>query len=373
MNTELIAFIIIIAFATVAAIQLFYYFFIYGKILFIKNKLVETKSKEPVSIVICARNEQENLEKYLPKILEQDYPDFEVVVVNDCSADETEDVLKRLSLKYKHLRYTYIKEDEKFTHGKKLALTVGIKSAKHEWLLLTDADCFPEGKDWLAGMASHFKDNVSIVLGYGGFTRRKGLLNRLIRFDAMFIALQYFTFALFGSPYMGVGRNLAYRKSLFFQNKGFASHARLSSGDDDLFINEVGKSGNVTVETGKNAVTRSEPKITFSQWVEQKSRHFTTFGRYKMKHKILLGTEVISRVLFYFLFVASIVLKLYLIIALSIFGARLIIQYIVYKNTAKRLGEKKLLLTSLLFDIFLPFFNFGIYLSNKFRPQRQWR
>ena len=374
MNTEQAAFIVLIAFGVFSAIQFFYYFVIYGRILFVKkSKRNEKELSIPVSIIICARNEGENLEKYLPSILEQNYPNYEVVVVNDCSEDGTEDVLKSLSERYQHLRFTIIREDERFSHGKKLALTVGIKSAKNEWLLLTDADCFPESHQWLANMASHFNIDTAIVLGYGGYSIHKGIFNKLIRFDTMFIALQYFTFALFGKPYMGIGRNLAYRKSLFFANKGFASHTGLASGDDDLFINEVATAKNIAVELSPGSMTRSEPKKTFSQWVDQKIRHFTTFSRYKTKHKYLLGFEITSRVLFYFLFATSIMMNFFWIVAIYIFVARMIIQIIIFKIAAKRFNEKKILLTSLLFDIFLPFLNLGIYLSNAFRPKRRWR
>jgi biofilm PGA synthesis N-glycosyltransferase PgaC len=372
MNAQLIALIILIIFALSTLVQLFYYFFIYGKFLSIKP-IDKNSNSIPVSIIICARNEDENLEKYLPLILEQKYKDYEVVVVNDCSEDDTEDVLKRLMAKYPHLRTTFIKEDEKFRHGKKLALTVGIKSAKNEWLLLTDADCYPESDMWLANMAQHFTDDASIVLGYGGYCEHKGMLNKLIRFDTVFIALQYFTFALFGKPYMGVGRNLSYRKTLFFSNKGFASHARLDSGDDDLFINEVATNNNVKIEADITTHTRSEPKKTFDEWVEQKTRHLTTFKRYKMSHRILLGGEVFSRVFFYFSLVALLILQYYWIVVVSVFVFRLITQMVIFKNTVKRLNEKNLLLISLIFDIILPFLNLGIYMSNAFRPKRQWR
>ena len=367
---DFICLLTLIAFTVISAIQLFYYLCIFIRVPFYKNK-TDDYQNEAVSIVVCARNEANNLENYLPLLLEQDYPDFEVVVVNDCSEDETEDVLKRLKIKYPHLKTTFIKEDEKFSHGKKLALTVGIKAAKNEWLLLTDADCFPENNQWLKTMARNFKTDTSIVLGYGGFTQESGFLNKLIRYDAAIIALQYFSLALIGKPYMGVGRNLAYRKSLFFANKGFASHARLTSGDDDLFINETATSKNVRIEPF--AHTRSKAKQTLNHWVEQKTRHFTTFGYYKNIHKIILGTEIFSRVLFYFLFIALLILQKFWIAGVSIFLFRLICQMIIFKITYNRLNEKKLFLISPMFDLILPFINLGIYVSGRIRPRKQWR
>jgi biofilm PGA synthesis N-glycosyltransferase PgaC len=372
-NIETIGFLVLVVFVASALIQLIYYYYMYMHLAFFKNNQDPTPGKVPVSIVICARNEEANLEAHLPLVLEQDYPDYEVVVVNDCSVDGTEDVLKRLMQKYPHLRTTFIKEDEKFSHGKKLALTVGIKSAKNEWLLLTDADCFPESNQWLASMASGFQQNTDIVLGYGGYSTKPGFLNMLIRFDTAIIAIQYFSLALIGKPYMGVGRNLAYRKSLFFGNKGFASHARLESGDDDLFINEVANSTNTKIQPMAICHTRSKPKTSFEKWLNQKSRHFTTFNRYKTVHKIILGGEVISRVLLIFSFIALLILQQFWLLAVSVFFVRLVGQLIVYKKSFKLLDERNLFVISPLFDLIIPFIHFGIHMSNTFRPKKQWR
>lgn len=372
MDVELINLSVLILFSLTALIQFIYYLFIFSRFIIYKP-VHKTRGQEPVSIVICAKNEAENLKKYLPFILEQKYSNYEVVVVNDCSEDETEEVLKLFSQKYEHLRYTVIKKDEKFSHGKKLALTVGIKSAKYEWLLLTDADCCPQSNTWLGSMAKHFSKRTSIVLGYGGYIQNSTLLNKLIRFDSAIIALQYFSFTLIGKPYMGVGRNLAYRKSIFFSNKGFASHIGIDSGDDDLFINEVANAQNIDIEPFVNAHTRTEAKRTFKNWANQKSRHFSTFTLYKKNDKIILGGEILSRVLFYFSFVCLLLLKEYWIITVIIFLGRLICQSIVFKKTFNRLNERNLFLISPLLDMILPFINMGIYLSNIIRPKRQWR
>jgi glycosyltransferase involved in cell wall biosynthesis len=370
-NLDIISEIFLGIFVLAALVQLFFYFMVFIRFLIHRN--IDNAEKVPVSIVICAKNEQENLEKNLPLICEQDYPEYEVIVVNDCSVDDTEDVLKRLKLKYSNLRSTIIKEDEKFQHGKKLALTVGIKSAKNEWMLLTDADCFPTSNHWISEMASQFRPDVSIVLGYGGFEAKKGFLNKLIRYDAAVIALQYFSFALFGRPYMGVGRNLAYRRSLFFANKGFASHARLDSGDDDLFINETATKANVACVYSIDAHTRCEAKDSFEKWADQKKRHITTFSRYKSGDIFLLGLEIFSRVIFYFSFICLLIMHEFGMVAGIIVFFRLVIQFVVFNNLYNKLNEKKLLLISPLFDFIMPFIQSGLYISNKIKPRKQWR
>jgi poly-beta-1,6-N-acetyl-D-glucosamine synthase len=356
-------------------IQLYYYLGIYLKVALLKKDAEEQITPSvPISVIICSRDEEENLETFLPAVLEQDYPNFEVVVVNDCSTDNSEFTLDRMLKKYPNLRVTTIKQDEKFTHNKKLALTVGIKAAKNEWLVLTDADCRPESNKWLATIASNFSDDSEIVLGYGGFFDEKGFLNKLIRFDSLFIAMQYFGFALKGRPYMGVGRNLAYKKEVFFRNKGFASHAHFDSGDDDLFINEVAKGNNTRVEFRHNAHTRTLSKTSYNRWVIQKRRHITTFKKYRLFSKIMLSGETVSRILFFGSSIALIALLYYPWVIASIVLARWIVQLSIIKGVMNRFSEKKLLLLSLVYDFYSLFFYARLALLNVINPRNStWK
>lgn len=366
---------ILVAFGLVFLIQLYFYLFYYSRILFIKNKPSSNSEKEPVSVIICARNEEKNLEKYLPSILNQDYPSYEVIVVNDCSEDESEFVLERLQKKYKHLKTTTIKQDDKFFHSKKLALTIGIKAAKNDILLLTDADCKAESPRWIEKMQNNLSGKTEIVLGYGGYSAEKKIINNLIRFDTLFIAIQYLTFALAKKTYMGVGRNLAYKKSLFFKNKGFAGHHHLESGDDDLFIGQVANKNNTCIEISKESITRSNSESTFSGWYKQKRRHTTTGKLYRFKTKWRLFYENMSRILFYSLFVLSLIwFKELYAFTLAAFAFRMIIQLTIYKVAMKRLNEKYLLLPSLLYDVIMPFLSLSFVMVNNFsRKRNKWK
>lgn len=360
--------------ALTLSIQLIYYFFIYLRIgIYKPNPLKKTSKAIPISVVICARNEEVNLEAFLPTILEQDYTDYEVIVVNDCSVDNTDMVLKRLQQQYKHLRFTTIKPDEKFSHGKKLALTVGIKAAKNEWLVLTDADCRTQSNRWLTQIASNFSDNHEVVLGYGGYIAEKGMLNKIIRFDAFFIALNYLGLALIGKPYMGVGRNLAYRKDTFFRNKGFASHSLLHSGDDDLFIHEVATKQNTAIEIAIDSKTLSNPRKTFAAWVAQKKRHLTTGPRYRSSIKLLLFLEPFTRLLFWLsgIWLICIFTNPFIIAGVLIF--RLIVMSIILNAALRRLDEAKLFLISFLYDLLSPLLYFWLSISNSFnKKQYRW-
>jgi cellulose synthase/poly-beta-1,6-N-acetylglucosamine synthase-like glycosyltransferase len=354
------------AFAFSAVVQIFYYLWFYLAVILYKHPL-SGADKNSVSVIICARNEAENLQKFLPAVLEQDYPDYEVIVVNDCSDDSTYDVLGKYLLKYPHLKVSNVNKDPKFTHNKKFAQFIGIKAARNEILLFTDADCSPESNKWIESMAARFTGKTDFVLGYGGYLPRRGLLNRYIRYDSMTIAMQYLGMAIRGVPYMGVGRNLAYRRSVFFNNKGFGSHYNIISGDDDLFVNSNAGKKNTSVEFRKESHTRSLPCTSFWDWVAQKRRHFTTAPFYKLRDKLLLVTEPASRIIFYLacvILISQLYLWPYTVI---IFGIRLIIQIIVLFQVQKRLCEPGMTVYSLLFDIFSPVINGVVYISSKRR------
>jgi biofilm PGA synthesis N-glycosyltransferase PgaC len=353
--------------------QMGIYLFVFLRFPLYKQK--EKSSGTPgISVIICAKNEETNLERHLPKILQQDYPEFEVVVVNDSSTDDTEQVLIRLTAKFKQLRYTSIPANDKQMRGKKLALTIGLKSARNDLVLLSDADCYPASDQWLKKMGRHFSEQKKIVLGYGAYERKKGLLNILIRYETTFTAIQYFSYAISGKPYMGVGRNLAYHKALFFENKGFAGHYHLLSGDDDLFVNAHATKTNCAVEFSPESHTRSMPETTFRAWIKQKKRHVSAGNLYRTGSRIRLAAEWISRIILY---ITGIWLCSATNLALPagiLLGLILVTHLIVFKSGMSRLDEKYLLLPSLLFDPILPLFLGVIWFSSRFDKKYQtWR
>lgn len=357
-----------------ALFQIFFYLFFYLAPV-TRNKDRRESVSEAVSVIICARNEAANLEKFLPSVLEQNYGNYEVIVVNDCSEDDSDILLGSLAQKYNHLRVSTIKKDVKFSHFKKFAMFIGIKAAKNELLLFTDADCEPVGPEWISKMVSGFSEGKDIVLGYGGYFSQKGLLGRYIGYDTFFIAMQYFGMAARGLPYMGVGRNLAYRRSIFFQNGGFGKHNTLMSGDDDLFVQENGNASNVALVLEKESFTRSVPSTSLKQFMDRKRRHFTTAPHYKKGIKALLFMEPTTRILFYASFITLLCYLFHWEIVLAIFGIRLIVQLITFILNCKLFEEKNIVVLSLFFDIFSPFINGLIYITKgaKKPQKRKWK
>lgn len=298
----------------------------------------------PVSVIICAKNEEENLDENLPYILEQEYPNFEIIIVNDCSIDNTEQIIDKYLVQYPDkLRKVNIPESENYKHGKKMAVFIGLKHAKNKHLIFTDADCKPASNQWLKRIASHFENGKEIVLAYGKYKKVDSFLNKIVRYDTLTIALQYLSCAIKGNPYMGVGRNLAYTKSLFFKNKGFASHYHIESGDDDLFVNATATSANVAVCTQADAFTISEPPMIFKHWLLQKARHFSTSPLYKTSHQLMLGWIYFSFTSFYLIHLLAMIIfpHLWQYVLISIL-LKYIIQTKIFYNASKKFNEKKL-------------------------------
>nr|WP_226905075.1 glycosyltransferase [Pedobacter schmidteae] len=319
-------------------VQLYFSLFVHLKLALIKIDDLPESAKKPLSVVICARNEAENLQRYLPAVLEQDYPDFEVVVVNDRSWDGTKEVLETFAKQYKHLKVVTVNEGSKFIAGKKFAVTMGIKATANDWLVFTDADCVPASPKWLHGMQQPEQEHTEILLGYSPYLKKRGLLNALIRFETFFTAVNYLSFAIKGMPYMGVGRNMAYKKSLFFNNKGFAAHMHIPSGDDDLFVNAHATERNTAICFHKDAQVWSEPNTSFGSYLRQKKRHFGAGKLYKPRHKFILSAQIIIQFLFYVILGLMMCFKSTLYPALGVLGLSIVIRSFIYPRILKRLN-----------------------------------
>ncbi|WP_338732930.1 glycosyltransferase [Mangrovimonas cancribranchiae] len=365
--------IVFYSFIVVVCIQTVFYLGIFSKFAFEKIKHKKAKTI-PVSVIICAKNEAENLQNFLPSILEQDYPNFEVILINDSSRDHTLDVMEQFEKQYNNIKIVNVRNIEAFWANKKYALTLGIKAAKNNTLLFTDADCKPVSNKWISDMSSHFSHTKTIVIGYGAYKRIKGsFLNMLIRFETLLTATQYFSYASLGMPYMAVGRNLAYRSETFYDARGFMNHIDINSGDDDLFINEIATGKNTAICVTKTSFTESLPKTTFKDWVLQKRRHISTAHRYKLKHKILLSTFYASQFLFWGLAIALLLTTFNWPIVLSLVLFRFLLLYLILGKTSKKLNEKGLLAILPILELFLISMQMVIFIKNLISKPHHWK
>lgn len=360
-------------FIVIVAIQLFYYLIVFGKFAYGKVQK-STPKRIPISVIVCAKNEAENVTKFIPLLVEQEYPDFEIVLIDDASSDDTLEIFEGFEKQYTNIKLVKVKNNEAFWGNKKFALTLGIKAAKNEYLLFTDADCYPTSKDWIKEMSSHFTQQKTIVLGYGGYEKIAGsFLNKIIRFETMLSAVLYFSWAKIGHPYMGVGRNLAYKKEEFFNVNGFIEHMKIRSGDDDLFINQAAKGKNTTICFTPESFTYSKPKTAFKEWFAQKRRHVSTAKFYKSFDRFHLTLFYISQVLFIVLPIILLSFQFQWIIVLSIIGFRYLFTWITLGFSSGKLKEKDVMYWFPIIEIVLIFTQLNIMLTNIFSKPVHWK
>ena len=357
----------------VAFLVQLYYLLVFHKRLSSYKRSGKVNSTHPISVIICARNEENNLRQNLPLVLEQEYSNFEVVVVNDCSIDDSDLLLRGFAEKYPNLKLVTLNEHSRFKHGKKFAVTLGIKAASHEHLLFTDADCKPASPYWISKMQENFDNQTEIVLGYSPYYAEKGFLNKFIRFETFFTALNYLSFALSGNPYMGVGRNLAYTKSLFFRGKGFAAHMHIPSGDDDLFVNQNANSGNTIIEIDPDTHVWSEPKHSYSSYFKQKVRHMGAGKAYKAVHKQMLSFQTGSALLFYLLLGILVLLNAQWYVIISFLLIRLIAQILIYSPVFKKLNYKDLIWWVPALDLIYNFYILVLSIISLFKKKIKWK
>ena len=365
--------LIFLVFCIITFIQLFYYLFFFLRLALFNSKPKNISQTHPVSVIICSRDEAANLVKNLPGALVQKYKTtHEVIVVDDNSLDESKYIIEEFQRKFRQLQFVELKQEARFIPGKKFPLSVGIKTAKHEIVLLTDADCVPASEFWIEKMQEAFTDGIEIVLGYGAMHKTKGFLNKLVRWETFHTALQYLSYAKSGIAYMGVGRNLSYKKSVFFRHKGFAAHNHVPGGDDDLFINKAATKKNTAIVVDKDAFTLSAAPKTWKQWIRQKKRHYTTSKYYKAGHKFLLGLYAFSLFLFYPLFITTLFIFDWRL-TLGVFGIRFLIQAFIIFKTSRKLDEKDLFPWFVFFDVWM-FFYYLFFATSIFKkPAKRWK
>lgn len=360
-------------FVLIVIIQLAYYLGIFGKFAFAKAQKI-TPKRIPISVIVCAKNEEENVANFIPILAEQNYPDFEIVLIDDASSDSTLAVFEEFEKQYPNIRLVKVQNNEAFWGNKKYALTLGIKAAKKEYLLFTDADCYPTSKDWITAMSSQFTMQKTIVLGYGKYEKiANSFLNKIIRFETLLTAIQYFSWAKAGQPYMGVGRNMGYKKEEFFNVNGFIEHIQVRSGDDDLFINQAANAKNVTIAYTPESFTLSKPKTSFKEFFTQKRRHVATANYYKPFDKLQLGLFYCSQLLFILLSIILLAFQFQWILVLSLLLTRYIVAWVVVGFSAGKLKENDIKFWFPIVEIVLIFTQINIFITNIFSKPVHWK
>lgn len=272
-----------------------------------KKPALPSLASQGVSVIVCAKNEYENIQNLIPTLLNQKYPAFEIILVDDKSTDDTYEYAIDLEQKEKKFKLLRIDTTPDHIHDKKYAITLGVKAAKNEIILLTDADCMPAGENWILEMSSGFSDEKKqFVLGYSQYKNERTFLSTFINYETLLTGIHYLGMALLGHPYMGVGRNLAYRKAVFLKNNGFGKFQGIVGGDDDLIINQHARKRNTGFVLSDQAIVYSTPKTSYKDFILQKTRHLSVGKHYRKTDRLLLGLLITTKITFYIGFIAAI-------------------------------------------------------------------
>lgn len=347
-------------------VQLFYYLFYYNKpVSYIKHRTapyIEQGKLPAVSVIIVAKNESENLAKNLPHILEQKYPNFEVVVVNDGSTDESDYLLKSMKLQYTNLYHTFSPESEDLsaTRQKILSLTIGIKAAKNDILLFTEADSAPLSDNWIRSMVSEL-DNNDIVIGYNKIAAKNGFWGKIAHFDNLLFSLQYLSKSIRNQAYTGVYSNVAYKKHLFFNNKGFSAFLNYDSAEQ-IFLNHLLNENKTSVALEHDSFVCSDIE-SFAKWKSIKSNYYKARRQFKNNRHKTFALETLSRWIFYITSITGLSYTIYTELWAYLAGfivfiaVRYTIQVVVINNAAKHFQSKPNFIILPVLEIFQAIYN----------------
>lgn len=368
-----VCFIALLVFAFAFVLQITFWWVVYGKLGFYEVKERNTNS-EPVSVVLLVNDELEKLRVQLPALLEQDYPDYEIVLVVQSAHDDMIEYIDHIRLEHPELKVVELYQDLNFFKGNKFALSIGIKSAKNDLLVITEVGCIPVSNQWLREIQARFGRGKEIVLGYHRTeSHPERYLSGFIRFGNLVTAMRYLSFALAGRPFMGLNKNLAYRRSLFYRIQGFTSHYRISDGEDDLFVNRASTSRNVAIAISPESQVKCALPPSFSSWVRHRKRYLRTRRYYRAGDVFFLGLYSSSYVLFLASFAYLVITQCLLYPVVSLFILRLFSQLFVFKKTMNRLGERKLLLLSPVNEVLLMILDGMIRISLVFDKKDKWK
>ena len=363
--------VVFYVFVAFTGIQVLYYF-IFSSFLFKQKKKSNNAEKVPVSLIVFSKNSASNLQKNLPNYLAQEYPEFEIVLVNNASVDDTEDILEDFVAKNENIKVVSVENNEAFWNNKKYALTLGIKAAKYDHLLFTNINSNPTSEHWIAQMSKKFTLKRTIVLGYEKYKKENTFNNLLIRFHRLLKAIQCFSFAKQGSPFMAFGNNLAYKRTEFFKVNGFIKHIKIKFAEDDLFIKDAATKENISYSISKDSFIETDAPESFKEWFQEQRLLSTIKEHFKFKNQFLLNLFVISKLLFYVLGIILFFFYPWQII-LGIVLGYFLVQYIIIGLSAKKLEEPQIIFFLPFLEISLLLIQISIFIANLISKPNHWK
>lgn len=362
MQNQKVALAIFILFVVIAVVQLIYYFIVYGKFAFHRKKNALSLREIPLSVVIVVRDNASQVLQTLPKFLEQQYPNYEIVIVNDRSPDEQSVfAIKEYQKRFSNVKFIDLRDAVSTSRGRKMAVSMGIKCSSYGNIVITDPDCLPASEHWLSNLSQNIQGQKKIVLGYSTYIKRRTPYNAFLHFDKLVGAVQYFSLALYNSTYRGDFSNIVFMRNLFYQQKGFTSFNHLQWGEEDIFIHNVATPTNTAIEYNPDSAIISQNVPSYGYWRLHKISLFFTRKFNSLKNRAILSSYNITNLLFYIFLVFAILMNItnpiFLYTTIGIAVVRIASMYVVFGISAKKLNEKQIIPHLLFYDILFSLLN----------------
>ncbi len=370
-NFTVAEFIGLCLFAAALLVQLFYLILI-AKFIFGKRKRTGSENQPSVSIIVTSRNYLSHLEDLIPALLEQDYPDFEVVVVDDCSSDGTEWYLKELKMRYANLKTTQIIQETDFPNA--LAITVGIRAASKEWLIFLTPLCRVSGSDWLKSYAQQFTPKKDAIVGYVNYSKAKGSSKRTFRYENFYSFLLFGTARALGLQMPISENNMAYRRETFLQMKGFAAVLDSPFSENELFLNKIAGRKNSAFQFNPSSSVHYIGEADWIDAVNFKKKQLLIKRKFSFGQRFFLSFNAFSRLVIDVLVIVLAILSPWRFWVAGAWTFVLILETIWLAVATKRLGERNMLPGLLFYNAMSPFINGSYVVNQLFTGQkRKWK
>ena len=354
------------------SVQIIYLFF-FLLFSFSKEKQINnSKEKLPVSVILYTKNNEQIIEESFSKLINQTYPNFEVVIIDNASSDETPTILEELAVKFSNLKIVTVENNEAFWSNKKYALTLGVKAATHEHIIFTEVDSTPVSNNWLNSMAQKFSEEKEIIIGYTKYeNKRFSFFGLLVRFEHLLHHILAFTNNKFGSAFNASEKNFGYTKSSFFKAKGYINHLKIQASHSDLFLKDATTKSNTTYTVKPTSFMVKSLPDSFSEWFNNLQLKSFNKKYYKAKHQLIINLFSFSRVLFYPLAIILAILNWKLII--PFIASYYVLFYLVVGKSAQKLKERQLIYFLPIIDIFIVCIQFSIFITNRISKPTVWK
>ena len=365
--------VLLTVFGVLFLLRLLHLFLFTGRVLFRKKVDNNEAEKKPLSLILTIRNEEENLKNNLPKILSLENIDFEMVVVDDFSQDNSYLILGLLKDRYKRLTISALNQETKFST--KLALNIAIKATNNKWILTVPVSLAEVAAEWLDYISQATNNEKNVVIGYSTVARSKGFYNRLTRIENYFSYLKSTGYILNGIPFVYSVENVAFQKEKYFEIGGFGQKVTEHYANLELVINSFIRKKTTAVLFNKESSIRKTEVVKRADYFDLLKKSIRIESHLSSSKRVILFLIEFGKLLFLPIaaFVIVLLPELWIILA-GLMGFIFTPYLFIIKITQNRLNERKIFIPSLVYDLLMPYYKlFFRWHFNRRSRKNRWK